>query len=70
MGKIKLEMPLEELAKAIMGLPAKDREELWSLLATMEEASDRGALAALEESEEDVRKGRLHTFEEVFGKPL
>ncbi len=70
MGKIKLEMPLEELAKAIMGLPAKDREELWSLLATMEEASDQGALAALEESEEDVRKGRLHTFEEVFGKPL
>lgn len=70
MGKIKLEMPLEELAKAIMGLPAKDRGELWSLLATMEEASDRGALAALEESEEDVRKGRLHTFEEVFWKPL
>lgn len=70
MGKIRLEMPLEELAKAIRGLPAKDREELWSLLATMEQASDPGALAALEESEEDVRKGRLHTFEEVFGKPL
>jgi hypothetical protein len=40
MGKIKLEIPLEELAKVIMELPTKDREELWSLLATMEEASD------------------------------
>ncbi len=70
MGRIKLEMSLEELARAIMELPANDRKELWSLLATMEEASDRGALAALEESEEDVKKGRLHTFEEVFGKPL
>ena len=68
MDKIKLEIPLEELARAIMELPAKEREELWSLLATMEEASDPGALAALEESEEDVEKGRLHSFEEVFGK--
>ncbi len=68
MGKIKLEIPLEELAKVIMELPTKDREELWSLLATMEEASDRGALAALQESEEDVKKGRVHSFEEVFGK--
>jgi hypothetical protein len=69
-GKIKLEIPLEELAKVIMELPTKDREELWSLLATMEEASDRGALAALQESEEDVKKGRVHSFEEVLGKSL
>ncbi len=70
MAKIKLEMPLEDLARAIMDLPLKEREELWSLLATMEEAADPGALGALLESEEDVRKGRLHTFEEVFGRSL
>jgi len=70
MGKIKLEMPLEELAGAIMRLPVKEREELWSLLATMEESADPEALGALRESVEDVRKGRLHSFEEVFGKPL
>jgi hypothetical protein len=63
-------MPLEELAGAIMRLPVKEREELWSLLATMEESADPEALAALRESEEDVRKGRLHSFEEVFGKSL
>ena len=67
MGRMKLEIGLEELARAIVELPPKEREELWSLLATMEEASDPGALAALEESEDDVKKGRLHTFEEVFG---
>jgi hypothetical protein len=70
MGKIRLEMPLKELAGAIMRLPMKEREELWSLLATMEESADPEALAALRESEEDVRKGRLHSFEEVFGKSL
>lgn len=37
-----------------MELPPKEREELWSLLATFEEASDRAALGALKESEEDV----------------
>ena len=70
MGKIRLEMSLEELAGAIMRLPVKEREELWSLLATMEESADPEALGALRESEEDVRKGRLHSFEEVFGKSL
>gem|GEM_PF-1631259 len=70
MGKIKLEIPLEELAKTITELPPKEREELWSLLATFEEASDRGALEALKESEEDVKKGRLHSFEEVFRESL
>ncbi|MBZ0169398.1 hypothetical protein MELA_00676 [Candidatus Methylomirabilis lanthanidiphila] len=67
MGKIKLEISLEELAKTITELPPKERKELWSLLATLEEASDRGALEALKESEEDVKKGRLHSCEEVFG---
>lgn len=57
MGKIKLGIPLEEPAKTITELPPKEREELWSLLATLEEAPDRGALAALEESEEDVTYG-------------
>ena len=47
MGKIKLEIPLEELAKAIMELSPKEREELWSHLATVEEASDLGALVCL-----------------------
>lgn len=70
MGKIKLEIPLEELAKTIAELPPKEREELWSLLATFEEASDEGALEALKESKEDVKKGRLHSFEEVFGESL
>ena len=89
MSKIKLEISLEELAKAIMELPVKEREKLWSLLATIEEEFDPGALATLEESEEDVKKGsaalppsvggevgaglqkgRLHTFEEVFGESL
>lgn len=46
------------------------KEELWSLLATFEEASDKGALAALKDSEEDIKKGRLHNFEEVFGEAL
>ncbi|MDE2179271.1 MAG: hypothetical protein KGJ40_00265 [candidate division NC10 bacterium] len=70
MGKIKVEIPLEELAKTITELPPKKREDLWSLLATLEEASDKGALAALKESEEDIKKGKLHSFEEVFGEAL
>lgn len=57
MGKIKLEIPVEDLAKTIIKLPPQEREELWSLLATFEEVSDRGALEALKESEEDVKKG-------------
>ena len=70
MSKIMLEIPVEDLARAIMELPAKEREELWSLLATMEESSDPGALDALKESEEDVKRERLHAFEDVFGKSL
>lgn len=67
---INLEIPLEELAKIITKLLRKEREELWLLLATFEEVSDRGALGALKASEEDVKKGRLHSFEEVFGEAL
>ena len=63
-------MPQEELARAIMELPPTEREKLGSLLATMEESSDPGALDALKESEEDVKRGRLHAFEEVFGKSI
>lgn len=59
MGKIKVEIPLEELAKTITKLPPQEREERRSLLATMEEASNKGALAALKESEEDAKRGRL-----------
>lgn len=70
MGKIKREIPLEELAKVIIELPPKEREELWSALATMEGASNPGAPAALKESEEDVKRGRFHSFEEVFGESL
>ena len=42
---IKLEISLEELA-TITELPPKEREELRSLLATFEEASNRGAVEA------------------------
>lgn len=70
MGKIKLEISLKELAKTITELPPKEREEIGSLLATYEEASDRGALEALKESEKDVKHGSLHSFEEVFGEPV
>jgi hypothetical protein len=58
---------VKRLAEAIRTLSAKECQELWSLLATLEEREDLGALAALRESEEDVREGRLYTFEEIFG---
>jgi len=67
MAKVALELELEQLARAIMNLPPEERERLWSLLATMEEAQDPGALKALRESEADVRAGRLYTFQDVFG---
>ena len=67
MAKVALELELEQLARAIMNLPPEERERLWSLLATMEEEQDPGALKALRESEADVRAGRLYTFQDVFG---
>ncbi len=58
---------VEQLAEAIRTLSHKEREELWSLLATIEESDDPGALKALRESEEDLREGRLYNLEEIFG---
>jgi len=68
MAKVALELELEQLARAIMNLPPEERERLWSLLATMEEAQDPGALKALRESEADVKAGRLYTLQDVFGE--
>jgi len=68
MAKVALELELEQLAQAIMNLSPEERERLWSLLATMEEAQDPGALKALRESEADVKAGRLYTLQDVFGE--
>ncbi len=70
MSKSMLEIPVEDLAGAIMGLPLKEHEELWWLLATIEEKAHPQALTALRESEKHVSERRLHTFEEIFGKSL
>ena len=67
MAKVALEVELEQLAQAIMNLPSEERERFWSLLATMEETQDPGALKALRESEADVKAGRLYTLQGVFG---
>lgn len=40
-----------------------------SLMATLEELEDEEAMQALKESQEDIKAGRLHTHEEVFGHP-
>ncbi len=66
-AKVTVELNLEQLARAILSLPAQERQQLWSLLATLEEANDPGALKALQESEQDMQAGRLYTFAEVFG---
>jgi hypothetical protein len=66
-AKVTVELNLEQLAQAILSLPVQERQRLWSLLATLEEAHDPGALKALQESEQDVQAGRLYTFAEVFG---
>ena len=68
MAKVALEVELEQLAQAIMNIPPEERERLWSLLATMEEKQDPGALKALRESEADVKVGRLYTLQNVFGE--
>jgi len=70
MPKVAPELELDQLAQAIMELPPSERQRLWSLLATLEEAQDSEALKALRESEQDVKEGRLYTFEEVFGEPI
>ncbi len=68
MGKAAEKLEVEQLAEAIRKLPARERQRLWSLLATLEEEQDPGALRALRESEKDVQEGRLYTFAEVFGE--
>lgn len=38
-----------------------------SLMATLEEMADPGALRALEEARADTRAGRVYSYESVFG---
>jgi prevent-host-death family protein len=40
-----------------------------SIVATLEEMADPGALRALREAESDTRAGRVYSYEEVFGHP-
>lgn len=38
-----------------------------SLMATLEEMADPGALRALREAQTDAKAGRVYSYEEVFG---
>jgi prevent-host-death family protein len=40
-----------------------------SMMATLEEMADPGALRALREAQADARAGRVYAYEEVFGHP-
>lgn len=40
-----------------------------SLMATLEEMADPGALRALREAQADVKAGRVYSYEDVFGRP-
>jgi prevent-host-death family protein len=40
-----------------------------SLMATLEEMADAGALRALRNAEADARAGRIYSYESVFGHP-
>jgi len=44
-------------------------DEYYSLMATLEEMADPGALRALREAEADAKAGRVYTYEDVFGHP-
>lgn len=66
----KLEIPLEELANGIMAMAPHEQEELWVLLATLEEECDKDALAALKASESDLDSYNLFSGNLVFGKSL
>ncbi len=44
-------------------------DEYNSLMATLEEMADPGALRALREAQADVKAGRVYTYEDVFGHP-
>lgn len=43
--------------------------EYSSIVATLEEMADPGALRALRQAEADSKAGRIYTYEEVFGHP-
>lgn len=45
-------------------------KEFESLLATLEILSDPEMIKGIEEGRKDVKKGRVYSFEEVFGEPL
>ena len=40
-----------------------------SLMATLEEMADPGALRALRDAEADAKAGRIYSYENVFGHP-
>ncbi len=40
-----------------------------SLMATLEEMADPGALRALRDAQVDSKAGRIYTYEDVFGRP-
>ena len=40
-----------------------------SMIATLEEMADPGALRALQEAQADAKAGRVYSYEEVFGRP-
>ena len=40
-----------------------------SLMATVEEKADPGALRALREARADIKAGRVYSYEDVFGHP-
>ena len=43
--------------------------EYKSLMATLEEMADPGALRALRDAEADAKAGRIYSYENVFGHP-
>jgi len=44
-------------------------DEYNSLVATLEEMADPGALRALREAQTDAKAGRVYNYEDVFGHP-
>lgn len=43
--------------------------EYTSLMATLEEMADPGALRALRDAEDDAKASRVYSYENVFGHP-
>jgi antitoxin YefM len=43
-------------------------DEYNSIIATLEEMADPGALRALREAQADAKAGRVHAYEDVFGR--